>query len=221
MTISFCDTTAAKDLAGQPTFNATKLATYAAFINAFVGQSIGEEFAATDAGNAHEDFLDGGSNYVKTRNSPIVTLTKIELVDSGYVVQSMIDARFYIQRNGSGIIEARANLPEYGTAYPRYPGRFPEGQANLKVSYLSGYGPSSEHFKQASLGATYLLASMILQDVASAQDTTLGAVQSWTIESISKTYGSSGAYGAQITRFWTMGKQIIDGIAGGSELQII
>jgi hypothetical protein len=218
--ISFCDTTTAKNLAGQPSFDPTKLATYAAFINAMVeGMLGGLEFAPTDAGNNHADFVDGGENFIKTRFSPVVTLTKIEYVDSSFAVVTLLDATWYINRDGTGIIEARyCNLPPNVQGWP---GKFTLGQANIKITYLSGYGPSSTEFKQASLGATNLLASMILQDVASTQDATLGGVQSWTIETVSKAYGSNGSFGASITRFWAMGQKLIDDLAGKSSYQMI
>jgi len=219
MVISFCDTTTAKNLAGQPSFDPTKLAAYAAFINAMVEGMVGLEFAPTDAGNNHADFVDGGANFIKTKFGPVVTLTKLEYVDAAFAVVSLLDAQSYINRDGTGIIEAR-----YSTVQGNplgFPGLFDCGQANIKITYLSGYGPSSSEFKQASLGATYLLASMILQDVAGSQDATLGGVQSWTIETVSKAYGSSGSFGASITRFWAMGEKLLADLAGVSAYQMI
>lgn len=219
MVISFCDTTAAKNLAGQPSFDPTKLATYAAFINAMIEGMVSLEFAPTDAGNSHADFADGGENYIKTKFGPIVTLTKLEYVDASYAVVSLLDPASYINRDGTGIIEARfCNLPPTQQGFP---GKFDTGQANIKVTYLSGYGPSSPEFKQASLAATYLLASMILQDVASTQDASLGGVQSWTIESISKAYGANGSFGASIVRFWGMGEKLLNDLAGASAYQMV
>lgn len=219
MTISFCDTTTAKNLAGQPTFDPTKLAAYELFINSLVESMVGLEFAPTDAGIAHADFLDGGDNYIKTRNGPLVTLEAVSLVDTSFAVSQVLDPTTYINRNNTGIIEARfCNLQPSIIAFP---GKFPLGQANIKVDYHSGYGPSSPEFKQASLAATYLLASMILQDVASAQDATLGGVQSWTIETVSKAYGSNGSFGASIVRFWAMGEKMLQALAGESAYQII
>lgn len=213
MVISFCDTTTAKNLAGQPTFDPTKLATYAAFVNSMVEGMIGLEFAPTDAGNNHADFVDGGENYVKTKNAPIVTLTKLEYVDAAFAVTSLLDAASYINRDGTGIIEARLSQALGGI--------FTYGQANIKITYLSGYGPSSTEFKQASLAATYLLASLILQDVASAQDASLGGVQSWTIETVSKAYGGNGSFGAAIVRFWAMGEKLLNDLAGESAYQMV
>lgn len=218
MVISFCDSATAKNLAGQPTFDPTKLATYAAFINSLVESMVGLEFAPTDAGNSHVDFVDGGDNYIKAENGPIVTIESLDYVDALFAVVSNIAANYWINRNNTGIIEARY---DQATSQLGWPGKFDCGQANIKISYHSGYGPSSAQFKQASLAATNLLASMILQDVASAQDASLGGVQNWTIETVSKAYGSNGSFGAAIVRFWAMGTKMLEALAGESAYQMI
>lgn len=191
------DTVQAKNLAGQPTFDAGKLEGYHEFVtNLFIGV-LGIEFST---GEIKAEYVDGGEFYFKLSKSPIIAVSKIEEVDEQYNVVKIVDPTEYVVRKGTHIIERREFNENWDC-----------GKQNFKVTYTFGFDESSNEYKIAYNAATFAIAAMILMDVAGTSSASSGGVQSWTVSEVTKVYGGT-PYGNQITMFWSMAERLIKGI---------
>ena len=211
----------ALEMAGNPVIPPAMQTAYADMINNIIVEMIPFEFYHTTPLSG-VDLWDGGDNYIKAKfkKSPIVTITKIEIVDESHTVTTVISPNYYFVREGF-IIYFRNTV-----SYLKYQlsdrllGIFPRGQDNIKMTYTYGVSDTSDTFLAVQAAANMLLAAMFLIHAGTAKGVITGGVSSWTVESVQKAYGQQGAMGAEISRYWSMGDTLLRGVAGGWTMEI-